>query len=347
MSVILNNCMSSSDLNILLVGDRGVGKSTYIKRHLNGEFEKNYIPTLNTNSTKLAFNTSIGKITFNIWECVEQENIYDYTSIYKDAEAAIIMFDVTSRTSYKSFSFWYDSIRKICPRIPVVICGNKVDCRNRKVTPKEIQFHLKNPTNYFDLSSKSNYNFEKPFLFIARNIFTNNLKFIEIPPKLPPEVNVSQNMITKWENEAKENEIKEKENDIEIFSDVETEILSDKTEFSESDSDSESDDDYSTQSDTDTQILSDSNSQSFCWIVIVRSSYDEYQVKAICSSEEKSVEIMQELASIILPGKITGIVFINKILKNDICDVYKDDVSMIGYMRINDTSLLDENLPEH
>lgn len=34
------------EFKLLLVGDGGVGKTTLVKRHLTGEFEKKYIPTL-------------------------------------------------------------------------------------------------------------------------------------------------------------------------------------------------------------------------------------------------------------------------------------------------------------
>ncbi|CUF13200.1 ras-related GTP-binding nuclear protein Rtb2, putative, partial [Bodo saltans] len=36
---------SSVPFKLILVGDGGVGKSTFLKRHLTGEFEKNYIAT--------------------------------------------------------------------------------------------------------------------------------------------------------------------------------------------------------------------------------------------------------------------------------------------------------------
>ncbi len=49
----------------------------------------------------------------------------------------------------------------MCENIPIVLCGNKIDCKDRKVKPKEIQFHRKKLLQYYDISAKSNYNFEK------------------------------------------------------------------------------------------------------------------------------------------------------------------------------------------
>lgn len=59
---------------------------------------------------------------------------------------------------------------RVCDSVPVVVCGNKVDVKNRQVKPKQVTFHRKNNLQYYEISAKSNYNFEKPFLYIARKL---------------------------------------------------------------------------------------------------------------------------------------------------------------------------------
>ena len=39
---------------------------------------------------------------------------------------------------------------------------------------KTITFHRKKNLQYYDISAKSNYNFEKPFLWLARKLVGNN-----------------------------------------------------------------------------------------------------------------------------------------------------------------------------
>src|SRR5690606_5329705 len=85
-----------------------------------------------------------------------------------NSQCGIIMFDVTSRITYKNVPNWYRDIVRVCDNIPIVLCGNKVDIKERKVRPKAIDFHRKKSLQYYDISSKSNYNFEKPFLWLAR-----------------------------------------------------------------------------------------------------------------------------------------------------------------------------------
>lgn len=54
-----------------------------------------------------------------------------------------------------------------------MLCGNKVDVKERKVKAKTITFHRKKNLQYYDISAKSNYNFEKPFLWLARKLVGN------------------------------------------------------------------------------------------------------------------------------------------------------------------------------
>jgi small GTP-binding protein len=56
-----------------LVGDGGVGKTTFVKRHLTGEFEKKYVATLGVEVHPLLFHTNRGAMKFNVWDTAGQE----------------------------------------------------------------------------------------------------------------------------------------------------------------------------------------------------------------------------------------------------------------------------------
>ena len=51
---------------LILVGDGGTGKTTFVKRHVTGEFEKKYVATLGVEVHPLVFHTNLGPIRFNV-----------------------------------------------------------------------------------------------------------------------------------------------------------------------------------------------------------------------------------------------------------------------------------------
>jgi hypothetical protein len=92
------------------------------------------------------------------------------------------MFDLTSRITYKNVPNWHKDLVRVCEDIPIVLCGNKADIKDRKVKAKSIVFHRKNNMQYYDISAKSNYNFEKPFLWIAQKLAGDpNIQFTAMP----------------------------------------------------------------------------------------------------------------------------------------------------------------------
>nr|QBK92446.1 MAG: Ras family GTPase [Pithovirus LCPAC401] len=163
---------------IVFVGDGGVGKTTFITRHMTGKFEKRYIPTQGKELRSILFSTNKGKIGFDILDIAGQEKFGLSTDYFVGAECAVVMFDVTSLVSYKNAKVWVDLLRKSVPEIPIVLCGNKVDIKNRKVKNITIYWDLE-LLGYYDISALSNYNFEKPFLAFVRHFYGEDAKLVQ------------------------------------------------------------------------------------------------------------------------------------------------------------------------
>lgn len=165
-----------------VVGDRRVGKTAFIKRHQSGEFftasdiDPNQVSRLP--DTAVRFNTNVGMVHFTI---IESEQPVP-------ANAYILMFDVTEPSSYTHL------VANIAPWISdhdmKVVCGNKVDIKERKVKPTNITIHRQLGCMYYDISAKSNYNFEKPFITLLSLLVPGYLSLVNMPPLQPPVANV-------------------------------------------------------------------------------------------------------------------------------------------------------------
>jgi len=94
---------------------------------------------------------------------------------------------------------------RVYENIPIVLCGNKVDIKDRKVKTKFIIFHRKKNLQYYNISAKFNYNFDKPFLWLARKLIDDpNLEFVAMPALSPPEVIMDPNWQKQIEGKLEE-----------------------------------------------------------------------------------------------------------------------------------------------
>ncbi|KAI6132105.1 ras family-domain-containing protein [Pisolithus croceorrhizus] len=165
--------------------------------------------------------TNFGTICFNVWDTAGQEKFGGLRDgYYIQGQCGIIMFDVTSRITYKNVPNWHRDLERVCENIPIVLCGNKVDVKvsviehpsslagsttpeqERKVKTGAVTFHRKKNLQYFEISAKSNYNFEKPFLWLARKLVGNPaLEFVAAPALAPAEVQVDPELMQQYEQE--------------------------------------------------------------------------------------------------------------------------------------------------
>lgn len=178
---------------LVLVGDGGTGKTTFVKRHLTGEFEKKYVATLGVDVHPLQFSTTHGTLIFDVWDTAGQEKFGCLRDgYYIGAQSAMIFFDVTNRDSYKHVANWYRDVVRVCEKIPMVLLGNKVDVVDRQVKPKVIVFHRKKNIQYYDISARSNYNIERPWLYLMRRLSGDpNLVYVAGFNALPAEIVLS------------------------------------------------------------------------------------------------------------------------------------------------------------
>ena len=135
----------AATFKLLLLGDSGTGKTTFLQRHFSGAFEERHLTTSTTLSAKvypLVFHTNYGRIVFNVCDTAGvhattsgrvREEGYDIP--IHGAECSIIFFDTTSRISYKNVSNWYRGLQhaRVDSKIPTVLCANKIDINDRKV----------------------------------------------------------------------------------------------------------------------------------------------------------------------------------------------------------------------
>ena len=115
-----------SQKNVVLLGDAGVGKSTFFERLQNLPFRTSYNPT---HGSDISVNVKVGDVDFNIYDTAGQEKLQSVKMVEDivKADAAIVVFDSSFRTTYKRIFWWREMIRDVAGDIPIVIVANKCD----------------------------------------------------------------------------------------------------------------------------------------------------------------------------------------------------------------------------
>jgi small GTP-binding protein len=161
---------------IILIGSSGVGKSSILQRYIQKTFNDSYASTIGVDFFMKSINIGEKTIKLQLWDTAGTEKFRSITTgYYRGADAAFVVFDLSSKTSFKTVSEWIENYYKY--KNPdseknVVLIGNKVDLVDkREVTQEEAENYVKdNNIFYFETSAKEGKNIEECFNFMAEKL---------------------------------------------------------------------------------------------------------------------------------------------------------------------------------
>ena len=161
---------------LILIGSSGVGKSSILKRYVHKIFISEYTCTIGVDFLMKSINISDKSIKLQLWDTAGTERFKSITTgYYRGANAAFVVFDLTSKSSFDSVGEWIENYYKYSnpdSEKYVVLIGNKSDLKEkRQITEEEIfDFAKNNKIKYFETSAKNGENIEECFNFIAEKL---------------------------------------------------------------------------------------------------------------------------------------------------------------------------------
>jgi len=115
----------------------------------------------------------VGGITvqLSVWDTAGQERFHALGPIYyRDADGALLVYDITDAESFNKVRKWVKELRKIVGNdINIAIAGNKIDMeKNRAVNEQDaIKYAESVGATHFNTSAKTNKGLEEVFIDIA------------------------------------------------------------------------------------------------------------------------------------------------------------------------------------
>lgn len=171
-----NNANYDYVYKYITIGDSGVGKSSLSAQYVDNRFSREYDVTIGVEFSQKTIVAKDGtRIKIQIWDTAGQEKFRSITvSYYRGVGCALIVYDISSRSSFESVPSWLEDIKKLAPpNIVIVLVGNKTDKENqRRVLRTEgAEFAKENKLLFFESSAK---NYESVNNIFAQSVDTIN-----------------------------------------------------------------------------------------------------------------------------------------------------------------------------
>lgn len=172
----------SHHFKIILLGDVYVGKTCVITRYCENKINDYYKCTLLIDWKTKRYNPDqMNTIDLAIYDTCGEEKFRALTrSYYRYAQGAILLFDLTSESSFLSLDQWLNDLKgNGSKEIEIIIAGNKSDLQNKRCIDysKAEQFAKERNLSYFEISAFTGFNVELLFETLANKLVkTEQLK---------------------------------------------------------------------------------------------------------------------------------------------------------------------------
>ncbi|XP_064842703.1 ras-related protein Rab-37-like isoform X2 [Oncorhynchus masou masou] len=163
---VLERCASVCEyfdiaFKVMLLGDSAVGKTCVLVRFKDGAFlGGNFIATVG--------------IDFRIWDTAGQERFRSVThAYYRDAQALLLLYDITSKSSFDNIRAWLTEIHEYAQKdVVIMLLGNKTDMAGERVIKREEGEKLAKEYGvpFMETSAKTGVNVELAFLAVAKEL---------------------------------------------------------------------------------------------------------------------------------------------------------------------------------
>lgn len=175
-------------LKCVLLGNTGSGKSSIILQYLYKKFNVKECPTIGAAFNYKTIKTNNGFIKVELWDTAGQERFDSLAPLYyRNADIAMIVYDITSLESYDKAKKWIDLLLSLAKPPLCVLIGNKYDISEyRKIRAFEAANYANDKDIlYFECSAKTGYNinyiFERSFNTAFKEAFKIKGETLEEP----------------------------------------------------------------------------------------------------------------------------------------------------------------------
>ncbi len=157
---------------ILLLGYFSVGKTSLVKRYIDGAFEDKYLTTIGVNISKKVLTLAKVKCEMLIWD-IEGSTPNEKISLsyYRGASGAIFVTDVTREETMKGLEVYKEIFLSENPDSKFIVAHNKIDMLS-SLAKEKMEQEFEAVEDVFLTSAQDGQNIEPLFIKLMENILS-------------------------------------------------------------------------------------------------------------------------------------------------------------------------------
>jgi GTP-binding nuclear protein Ran len=116
---------NQNEKKVVLLGDGGVGKTSWVSKIVTDEWDHKYTPTIGVEVHPF----DLDEVSYNIWDVAGQEKYgLGYEKVMEKVDVVFIFYDSTSKVSYQNTLDWK---KKVPEGVPIRFVRTKCDLENK------------------------------------------------------------------------------------------------------------------------------------------------------------------------------------------------------------------------
>ncbi|XP_051529606.1 ras-related protein Rab-37-like [Myxocyprinus asiaticus] len=165
----------------ILVGDSGVGKTSLLVQFDQGKFiPGSFSATVGIGFTNKVLTVDELKVKLQIWDTAGQERFRSVThAYYRDAQALLLLYDITSRSSFDNTRAWLTEIHEYAQDdVIIMLLGNKSDMSSSRVIRREDGEKLAREYGviFLETSAKTGLNVDHAFITVGKELVRRSVQ---------------------------------------------------------------------------------------------------------------------------------------------------------------------------
>ena len=157
---------------ICLLGDFSVGKTSLVRRFVEGRFDDKYLSTIGVRISRKTLPRATDTLNLLVWDLAGAQEFNTQSSYLTGVAGALIVCDLTRHSTLDSCAKYVQQVRAINWTAPIVFAGNKLDLTAERAIQEEELRRCSEAQNgsYVLTSAKTGAGVELAFELLARKL---------------------------------------------------------------------------------------------------------------------------------------------------------------------------------